>query len=210
MAVDSVLGDDAIACCGYGGAMPCRTLTHAMALVAAGPAEDTILRVTVDGDASGDWTPEGEIYPVFLGWGAQLSAPGIFFRGVSDAGSPEAIFKLIADAGGTESASIDGTDANPVGIGMDHLGNQLSAFAAAIWVDQGSTLYLANASVNGNWNHDVDAIYATGSLILGQDRSGGVTGTVRIGNDLNTPNTRGNIGIECDGCTLSDVPHERR
>ncbi len=208
LAIDSVLGDDAAACCGYGDGLPCRSITHAMSLVGAGSSEDTTLQVTVNGAASGDWTAEGETYPIELGWGAELSAPGIFFQGPLDAGTFRpvgAIFELTADAGGAESASIVGTVANPVGIGMDQHGGQLVA-GDAITVDQGSTLYLANASVNGNWWDECDAIYATGTLILGQDRSGAVTGAVQIGNDLGNADTDGYTGIECDGCTLSDVP----
>jgi hypothetical protein len=53
LAVDSVLGDDAVACCGYGDAVPCRTLTRAMGLVEAGPTEDIVLQATLDGGASG-------------------------------------------------------------------------------------------------------------------------------------------------------------
>ncbi len=209
LAVDSLLGDDAVACCGFGNAMPCRSITHAMSLVWAAPSQDTILQLTVDGGAaSGDWTAEGEIYPIGLGWGAELNAPGLFFQGPLDAGQfvrpVEAIFEITADAGG-ESASIVGTAAHPVGIGMNRHGDQLVAFSA-LWVDPGSTVYLANASVNGNWGDDSYAIHASGSLVLGQDRSGAVTGAVRIGNDLGNPDTDGYTGILCYGCTLSDVP----
>ena len=206
--VDPVLGDDAIACCGLGKAMPCATLTHAMSLVGAGPA-DTIVTATVGGAASGDWTPEGEIYPIALGWRVELKAPGIFFAGPA-AGLPgpqaPAIFELTADAGGAESASIVGTGVNPVGIGMGQQGNQLVA-GAAISVGPGSTLYLANVSVNGSalaYSDAIEASYST--VVLGQDRSGAVTGPVQIGNDLANPLTDGYIGIECYGCTLSDVP----
>jgi len=117
----------------------------------------------------------------------------------------DAIFELTADAGGAESASIVGTATNPVGIGMDQQGEQLVAYEA-IGVYQGSTLYLANVSVNGNWGRSSDAIDASGTVILGQDRSGAVTGLVRIGNDLGNQDTDGFTGIECYGCTLSDVP----
>ncbi len=206
LAVDSVLGDDAVACCGFGDAMPCRTLSHAMSLVGAGPPSSTIIRATVNGAASGDWSPGEEVYPIELGWGVELSAPGIFFSG-PDAGLsfvPAAIFELSADAGGAESASIVGTEVNPVRIGMDQAGDQLLA-SDAILDGQGSTLYLANANVNGSVSNT--AIYANGStLVLGQDRSGAVVGPVQIGNDLANPQPIGGTGIDCNACVLSDVP----
>jgi len=211
LAVDSALGDDAVACCGYDNAAPCRTLTRAMGLVKAGPTEEMVLQATVDGGASGDWTAEGEVYPIGLGWGVELSAPGVFFRGAIDAGSDVfqlgAIFELTADAGGDESASIVGTATNLVGIGMSQYGAKLLPyFSSAIAAGQGSTLYLANASVNGSWEYSIYAIDVSGTLILGQDRSGAVSGTVRIGNDSANNLIDGWIGIECDGCTLKDVP----
>ncbi len=200
LAVDSVLGDDAAPCCGYGSAVPCRTLSHAMSLVEAGPSANTVLRAAVNGSAFGDWTPAGELYPIALGWGVELSAPGIFFAG-PDAGLP-AIFELAADAGGAESASIVGTEGNPVGIGTGQLGSSM-IFGAAISDGPGSTLYLADVSIYGSSSAYSYAILASSStLVLGQDRSGAITGTVQIG----TPQTKGWTGIECDGCTLSDAP----
>jgi len=201
LAVDAVLGDDAVACCGFFGAKPCRTLSHALSLVAAGPTTDVVIRATVNRAASGDWNPEQEVYPIELGWGAELSAPGIFFAGSGNSGL--AIFELSADAG-AQSGSIVGTGVNPVRIGMDQEGDQLME-SAAISDGPGSTLYLANVDVNGSTVGT--AIDANGStLILGQDRSGAVIGPIQIGNDLANPQPIGGTGIECDTCVLSDVP----
>ena len=89
-------------------------------------------------------------------------------------------------------------------IGMDQAGDQLLA-SDAILDGQGSTLYLANANVNGSVSST--AIYANGStLVLGQDCSGAVVGPVQIGNDLANPQPIGGTGIDCNACVLSDVP----
>jgi hypothetical protein len=66
--------------------------------------------------------------------------------------------------------------------------------------------------VNGSAAYKTTAITVTaqGSLTLGQDHSGRVTGTVQIGNGLNASATNGWNGIACTsvnpfGCTISDA-----
>jgi hypothetical protein len=93
----------------------------------------------------------------------------------------------------------------------------LQTAADAIRVEAGNTLYLANASVNGNgnaspWNSAVN-VQAGGTVSLGGDQAGAVFGTVYIGNALGQAASEGGTGIYCNfqsygrppGCTIEDV-----
>ena len=123
IAVDSVNGSDANACCGIGSNGPCQTLTQAMALINAAQVSNVVITATVAG-GGGDWAPAGEVYPITLGWGVELSAPGVYFN--DNAGNAE-IFDINFYPGGTDTigyASIAGTSGSNVFIGMDSLGDQ--------------------------------------------------------------------------------------
>jgi hypothetical protein len=109
-------------------------------------------------------------------------------------------------------ASIVGTAANPVWIGVTS-GSQQSADHIVIQVQASSTLYIANAEVNGSAQHSSTAIdvAAGGGLVLGGDKAGAVTGTVTIGNQDEDYEQLGYEGIVCGtgknlGCTITDVP----
>jgi hypothetical protein len=213
--VDGVFGDDAAACCGLGDATPCQTLTRAMALITSGLARQMTIIATVDG-GGGDWTPSGEIYPIVLGWGAELRAPGVFF--LDPAGVNHDILDVqTASDDPLGYASIVGTAENPVGIGMNQANTEQTSDSAAIGVWKGTTLYISNAIVNGP-AYDPQAlfrpssgihVYAGAGLVLGQDQSSINTGTVYIG-ATNTA-LQGNIGIYCDtdgaslGCSIADA-----
>ncbi len=208
LAVDSKNGSDAAACCGIGANGPCQTLNQAMKLIDSAQAQSVTLTATVGG-AGGDWAPAKEVYPIVLGWGVELNAAGVYFRDVS--GAP-AIFNIDFYSAGDSVgyASIVGTAASPVSIGMDSLGNQ-STDTSAIEVEPSGTLYIANATVNGNASMTTTAITvnAGAALWLAQDKSAGVTGTVTIGNDDANSATDGYNGIVCLtakglGCTVSD------
>ncbi len=147
-----------------------------------------------------------------LGWGVELSAPDVFFPDALAADA--AIFDIKAvSAGDTVGyASIIGTTGQPVSIGYDEFLAQ-SLAQSAVKVESGSTLYLANASVNGSANNTTTAITvaAGSSLVLAQDPVGGghrnrspsaIPSTIRITNGWN--------GIVCvagrtSGCTISDA-----
>src|SRR5262249_49806241 len=74
--VDGVTGND-VPFCGIGANRACQTLTFAMRLIDAAQARDVTIHATVNG-GGGDWTSK-ETYPVTLGWGVELNAPGVFF-----------------------------------------------------------------------------------------------------------------------------------
>ncbi len=213
LSVDSVAGSDA-ACCGYGGKGPCQTLTHAMALIAMSQAQNVVVTATVDG-GGGDWAPDaGEVYPVVLGWGVEISAPGVFFFD-GDAGTNTMLFD-VQDATGDSLgyASMVGVAASPINVGINSASTAVTFDSQAIAVEKSATLYLANATVNAGNNAFGDGsailVNAGATLWLGQDQSAASTGTVYIGNDLGNLATNGNIGINClsdgsSGGTVNDV-----
>jgi len=208
VAVDAANGNDSLACCGLGGNPPCQTLTHVMSQIDAARAPNVTVVATVDG-GGGDWNPSaGETTPILLGWGAKLSAPGVYF---ADPGGAIGVF-LIGRVSGDDQvgyASIVGTATNPVWIGQSAEG-QPSSDGTIVQVFAASTLYLANADLTTDaFDRNTAINVAAGAgLVLGGDQSGDVTGTVTIGS---LPKGDGYNGIVCgtgnsQGCTISDVP----
>ncbi len=207
--VDSVLGDDTVGCCGVGTATPCQTLKRAMVLIDEAKAVNVTIIPTVNG-VGGDWAPASEVYPVFLGWGVELNAPDIYFNITSDAGISE-IFEVGLYPGGKDNvgyASIVGATGLPVGIGMNAANTTQLTIPSAISIDGDATLYIANATVNSSYALCYNATYAiivNGTLTLGSDNSGGISGPVQIGNALGVPATNGCVGINCNGGTIQDI-----
>jgi hypothetical protein len=209
LAVDGVLGSDATACCSLGHYGPCQTVSRAMALIDAAQAKDVTIVATVDG-GGGDWTPTGEVYPIVLGWGVELSAPGVFFfdspAGVMGTTILDVNFYSAFDTVGY--ASIVGTASSPVIAGE----NAGTTVAAAIGVETGNTLYIANATIDNKWGV-VIGVYVHGgaTLVLGQDQAAATTGTVYIG-DWNYGGVEGiscgveTVGAALVGCTIRDAP----
>ncbi len=224
LTVDSVSGDDATACCGIGGKGACRTLTKAMTLIDAAQAANVIIQATVNG-GGGDWTPSGERYPVVLGWGVELSAPGVFFADLDpDGGGNVEILDVnfYSSSDTTGYASIVGAAGNPIGVGMNAANTLQTSDVATLAVEVGNTLYLANATVNNSYFNvnqytsinptSAILVQAGATLWLGQDQSATVTGTVQIGNALGQDETDGADGILCTsdydsgtGCTVRDA-----
>ncbi len=208
--VDSTVGSDATACCGIGGNGECQTIHQAMKLIDSAQVQNVTIAARVGGLTGGDWAPAHEVYPIVLGWGVVLSAPGLIF---TDANGHAEIFDIAnystSDTAG--SASISGLTGSLVTIGMDSLGNQ-STDSSAIEVEAGNTLYLANSVVNGSAKNKTTAITinAGGSLWLAGDQSGAFTGTVYIGNSKANAATDGYNGLVCLsanglGCTIGDA-----
>jgi hypothetical protein len=175
-----------------------------MQLIDAAQARDVTINATVNG-RGGDWSSEGAIV---LGWGVELSAPGVHFAGRLPGydGTGE-IFDInnysAADTLGY--ASIVGTALDPVYVGFNSDGTQ-TIEQSAIQVDTNRTLFIANASVNGNAGIGANAIYVfKGTLTLGEDHSGQNLGTVYIGNALGQSSDDGWTGLYCVGCTINDV-----
>ena len=200
--VDWLAGSDATPCCGFAGAPPCQTLTHAMSLIEAAGAHNVTLIATVGSDG-GDWPLDIESSPFTLGGGLELVAPGVYFQNIEIATAPSDTF--------SESASIVGTAAHPVVIGISTTGDT-SNTTASIVVQPGNTLYIANARLYSDPSDFTSALDVLGgaTVVLGQDQSAGVTGTVYVGD----PAIAGANGVECEGggnayaqgCTISDAP----
>ncbi len=169
------------------------------------------------------WNPPDEVYPIVLGWGVEVSAPGLFFydSNAVDAGDAAVIDVASVSKNDTVGyASIVGAAASVVTIGPDEFGNTPTD-PTTIQVAAGNTLYIANASVNGSaeikiglteFSTDTTAITVAGGggLVLGQDKSAAVTGTVTIGNAGDNELTDGWNGIVCGtgnktGCTITDA-----
>ena len=211
VAVDSVNGSDSTPCCGGAKTGACQTIGHAMKLIDSAQAQNITIVATVKG-AGGDWAPKGEAYPIVLGWGVELSAPGVYFDDSANPANNELFdvnFYSANDMVGY--ASIAGSAASQAWIGMDTLGDQATDLSV-IQVEASNTLYIANASVNGSANQATTAltVAAGGTLMLGQDQAAGVMGTVTIGNPNNAAATDGYNGIVCttansQGCTISDA-----
>ena len=206
--VDATGGNDAAGCCSLPGYPPCQTIARTMQIIDTLQARDVIISAVVDKGHT--WNPPGEVYPIVLGWGVELKAPEVYFY---DANANTAIFDIKAfSANDTVGyASLVGSALFPVSVGVDEFRDQTTD-ASAIQVEPGSTLYLANASVNGSETKDTAAITVTagGTLVLAQDKSAAVTGTVTIGNALNNTSTNGYKGIVCQtgkgmGCTIRDA-----
>ncbi len=164
-------------------ASPCQTLTHALQLIDEAQARDVVLTATV-GAKAGMWV--GERYPVVLGWGVELSASGISF------GDGDVESRDLFEIGAVSPNDLVGY-ASVIGA---EIGNPTSD-RSTILVDPGSTLYLASASIFSNAADETTAIEvsAGAGLVLGQDHSGGITGTVEIGPEISTDSLLGYNGI---------------
>jgi hypothetical protein len=216
---DWVLGSDAVACCGVGTNTPCATINRAMTLIDNAKVQNVTMAATVDG-GGGDWDPgSGERYPLVLGWGVELSAPGVFFFDPTD--DPRyhtSIFDIAFYSKNDKVgyASIVGSATRQVGVGMNAANNIQTPDISSIAVEANNTLYLANASVNGSASKIESSqailVNAGATLVAGQDQSGAVTGTVNVGNALGQHATDGFMGIYCAsdyasvGCTVKDAP----
>ena len=205
ISVDVQAGSDTTSCCGYGGASPCQTLTHVMQLITLAQAPNVTINATI-GDAGGDWQLNAEPALIVLGWGVELKAPGVFFTGfdISTTGAPN---------DGLNNVSIVGTATSPIGIGTALGGGQWAPSPSAISIESGNTLYIANAIVDGNDYTGTNAIGVAGgaTLVLGQDRSAAITGTVYVGGYVFDGIRPGWDGIVCGtanglGCTVRDAP----
>jgi hypothetical protein len=197
IAVDAILGIDD-PCCGTGTNKPCLTLSRAMAMISGAQATNVTVNATVDLDG-GDWT-SAEVYPVVLGWGVELSAPGVFFLDTD--GGNSMMFDVKAAAGDPLGyASVIGTAASPVAVGINSAQSVATPDYSAIAIETGATLYLANAMVddadNGAMINSTILVNFGATLWLGEDQSTANTGTVYVGNNLGQAQTNGYIGINC-------------
>jgi hypothetical protein len=136
--VDSVNGNDLVACCGSVAA-PCQTLTRAMSLVARAPVAGLVINA-FNGDKSSDWSA-AETWPVHLGWGVTLKAAGIFFSMPQPAANDASTLSHfeVYSYGATDNArvTIEGDLANPVHIGFDSTSANGGALTAVVDPAQG-------------------------------------------------------------------------
>jgi hypothetical protein len=201
MHADSTLGVDSLACCGAGDNPPCQTLNRSMQLIDSAAARDVTLLATVAGDAGGTWG-ESEMYPVVLGWGVELSAPGVIFGVTPAALLGSCVFEIsaVSPSDNVGYVIIAGIATSPVVV-QGELSTQV------VFLDAGSSLYIANALLDDTRAGEAIHIEPASHLMLAQDRSGKVLGTVTIWGDA------GSVGIFCEapadggeGCTISDAP----
>jgi hypothetical protein len=174
------------------------------------------------GGVGGDWATE--TYPVSLGWGVTLSAPGVYFTDTH--GKPE-IFDVALATGETAGhpvvIGVPSANANDqVVIGVDSSGN-LTTDAISVLVEKGQTLDMLNAQVleapltqvmcNPWCGIGVD-VQDTATLNVGSDNSSN-SGTVYFGGALpngtyplyaNRPSPKTPaVAIYCNG-TVTDAP----
>jgi hypothetical protein len=174
-----------------------------MSVVAHAQATGVTIAATIDG-GGGDWSAQ-ETYPVVLGWGVELIAPGVYFLDADGGG--EMMFDVQVYPGDPMgSASVAGAAANPIGVGLNSAQTVSTTDGTAIAIEKGATLYLANASVtaadNGSGNSSALQVGAGGTLWLGQDQSATQSGTVYVGGTVEQA-TLGYIGINCLSDTVS-------
>jgi hypothetical protein len=219
--VDGVTGNDAVGCCGIGANAPCDTLKRAMSLIDKAKVSSVTINATIDG-GGGDWSPDGgEVYPIVLGWGVELNAPGVYFYdpvALATGFYGQAVFDInnYSSNDTVGYASMVGSAARQIGVGMNSTNPPTlqAPDVSTILVESGNSLYLANATVNGSSNFGTNAIYLNpgAKLVVGEDQSGAVTGTVNVGNSLGSAATDGWWGIVCGtdmvslGCTIQDAP----
>jgi hypothetical protein len=172
-----------------------------MKLIDSAQARDVTIQATVlDGLWDKSWL---ETYPIVLGWGADLQAPGMNFDEFNaPAGAPAEVFDIArySPADTVGYASLSGGNGSLI---------TLSSGQTAVQVENGSHLYIANAYLNAGVGIN---LLPTGSLTLGQDRSGAASGTVLIGSKEPANGSFGNrYGITCfsddagNGCTIDDA-----
>ena len=248
--VDNQNGSDTAACCGNPGYTECQTLGMAMSIIDAAQASNVTINAYINGLGNGgDWnySTSGESIPVTLGWGVELVAPTVAFapnwfnlgyNGYTEQAYPEIFDINFYSSNDTLGyASIVGTVAGgPVQVGASsdiNTGVYDSINNAAIQVENGARLYIANANVYSNWENEYyltyDGYYSSfspqegaafvvapgGHLTLGQDQTAANTGTVTvgvIGGSANEMQSQwGWTGIACQsdylslGCTIDDA-----
>ncbi len=227
--VDGMNGSDITGCCGFDENPPCATITRAMQIVNSAGVEGVTISLSLgggNGPTTGAWAPAGEKYPIVLGWGVEVLAPGLTFADpyagiryndagmTSDGGRVHAAVFDVAQYSAQDTigyASLVGTAGYPMTVGIPSAMSRYTPDPSSIQVESGQTLYLANANVNGDANGDTTGITVLGeaTLLLGQDRSGVQVGPVNIGQagggiTKGVYHNDGWIGIDCQGCTLQD------
>jgi len=245
--VDNQNGSDSAACCGAVGYTECATIGMAMSIIDSAQATNVTINAYINGLGNGgDWnfTTSGESIPITLGWGVELVAPTVNFapnwfsgyNGYTFQAYPEIFDITQYSANDTLAyASIVGSVADgPVQIGASQADNVYDSINnAAIQVENGAHLYIANANVFSNWYNyfylQYDGYYSSfspeegaafvvapgGYLTLAQDQSGSNTGTVTVGVVGTSSNEEqqywGWTGIACQsdyvslGCTIDDA-----
>ncbi len=207
--VDAQNGSDTAACCGIPGYTECQTIGQAMQIIDAAQASNVTINAYIDGlGGGGDWTfgGKGDSIPITLGWGVELSAPGVNFApnwyNLGYNNDRFCVYPEIFDISPYSAndtvgyASITGTTvggAVQVGISGTNNGVVENQNNAAIQVESGERLYIGNANVSGNYQNDYNQcdgsaaaqaaiiVAAGGHLTLGQDQPATNTGTVTIG-----------------------------
>jgi hypothetical protein len=190
--VDGTLGIDR-PCCGSGkGAGACASIAYAAGLATGSGVMPTTLAVANPPNGK-DWV--GDKFPITLGQGVILSAPGLFFSTSWVDGGRLFSVTNPQQTGNPAPTVIEGSAAAPIHMGYDSQGNTI---AGTLDIDvAGATLNLLNAELRASpavgLGNETGIQVAAGTLSLGSDGLGG-NGTVWIGH----PDAAlGNVGIHC-------------
>jgi hypothetical protein len=203
LSVDETTGNDSTACCGIGTNGACQTLTKAMALIDGAQVTGVTITATVNGEG-GNWSTQNETYPVSLGWGVTLSAPGVYF---GNSAYPE-IFDIVLQTGEAAGnmVTIEGSGGlvpSPVVLGSDNLGN-IAYNTSSITVEANETLNVSYVDVYEPLGYFGITVQSSGTLDIDENAVGGY---LHLGGNL--PNGTAitsslGSGIDCIG-TVSDA-----
>ncbi len=136
MYVDGKLGANTNCC--DSASTPCLTITYAMKQIAAAGATGVTINAAWNADPSvrADWAPAtAETYPIHLGYGVTVKAPGIFFTPAAPVNGAAAVdaFDVYAYKGGdTGAVTIEGTSTDYMFIGFDSKQKNLTGTAVAV------------------------------------------------------------------------------
>jgi len=199
--VDGALGSDTNCC--DSATTACLTITHAMSKIFLAGATGVTMNVSWNGQPTvrSDWAPAtAESYPIHLGMGVTLNAPGVFFT--PPAGAPVDVFDVFAfNANDTGTVTIAGDPTVDYAfIGIDSTQSNLQSTAIAVNSGIGTAVPLVLSYVWMNGQSEALNLGAGAKVTLGSN-------DVIIGGGLSTPNplpvsSPGNE-ILCQGSTTS-------
>jgi hypothetical protein len=211
--VDGKLGADTNCC--DSASSPCMTLTHAMKLVFSAGVSGVTLSVAWNATPTtqADWNPATpETYPVHLGMGVTLKAPGIFFTPPAGTTPAVDVFDVFAyNAADTGRVTIEGDPAvDYVYLGIDATQSNLTTTAVAVNAGIGTAVPITLTNVWMNAQSESLNLGAGANVTLGPD-------PVIVGSGANTGKpltavTAPKTGILCQGsatsrATLQDDPN---
>jgi hypothetical protein len=204
--------DDAGACCCGTPSMPCQTLTYAMAIIADGGTVGAQVHAYLSGGGE-KWAESSEAWPVHLGLGVTLTAPGVTFSPPLAPGDPpswgaDAFDVYPYSATDSRGVTIQGDPqdvSRPIRIGMPPDAGDWAAAVCAIQDPPGfSGLLGLPLSVSNAW---LAGQYA--ALVVGPSADLTVGPLpVHIAIDQQSESVRGEEGLDCTSASVQDTGGE--